>query len=443
MIPDNEPMLSLLKKIYLKIGIHSAPPGTLFHTLHRAVFRAYVAVAVMTGYQKKLLLRRGELKDTPVTAWRVPQRNADRVRRILLLKLDHIGDFVLAIPAFRLMRDIFPKAEITLLCGAWNRELAERSGLFDRLVVADVFAEITGESSGLSLSSETRATLAALPEFDIAVDARVEEDTREILHLIRARYKAGYESQTAPSDMTLTLPRPPCGAWDAPEKDHSNRRLLYMLVSGVAADFLATATARETLAAIAGNANAAPLDPDRASFPTVGIHTGSGTPARKWPFEHFSALIKRLLDETGATVILFGSRQETGDAARLVSLVPSDRLVDRTGKLTLSEFTASLGVLDLFIGNDTGTTHLAAGLGVPVICLFSGVSIPGRLAPMGEDVSVLFHAVPCAPCHLQKVEDCPRDHLCLRSLTVDGVMEEAGHILDVLRQQKSNLRKAG
>jgi len=439
-------MLGFLKNLYFRIGIHTAPPGTLFSFLHKNIFRAYVGAAIVTGYQKRLLLRRGEKQatasavDSPVTIWHPPYRDAEQVRRILLLKLDHIGDFVIGIPTFRLMRDTFPKAEITLLCGGWNKDLAERTGLFDHVVRVDVVSEVSGEVKGVSVSREVLATLSSLPDFDIAVDVKVEADTRGVLSYIRADYKAGYESHESPADMALSLIRPPEGAWNEPEKERHTCRLLYMLASAVAADFQPRSAIRQSLNVIADSVNSDPLSLELTKLPVIGINTGSGTVTKKWPLERFAALVECLIRDAGATVVLFGSKQDSQDARHISTFVKSERLIDCTEKLTLPEFTAALRRLDLFIGNDTGTTHLAAGMGIPTVCLFSGVSALGRFAPsLGDKVSVLYRAVPCAPCHLPTLTSCPREHLCMRSLTVDHVMEETIRILSGLKPQKARV----
>jgi len=428
-------VLTFFKNFYWKIGIHGAPRGTLLYYLHKYIFRTYVFIAGVTGYRKQILQERKatELK-AMVTVWRPPHREAQKVRRILLMKLDHIGDFMLGIPAFRLIRDSFPRAEITFLCGSWNRELAERSGLFDRTVCLNAVPEISGSVKGFFLSRGILVALAQLPEFDIAVDVRAEADSREILNHIRAGYKAGYESHVSPPDMSLSLTRPQEAPWGEPEREHHTRRLLYMLASAVVADFHMASVTHETVAAIADSVDGPRLALGATPFPIIGIHTGSGTPTKEWPLERFASLADRLIKEAGATVVLFGAPRETAAARKLAEFVKSPRLVDCAGRLNLPEFVAALEQIDLFVGNDSGTTHLATGMNVPTLCLFSGVAPFGRFAPsMGDNVSILHHPVPCAPCHLPAIADCPREHLCMTALTVDDAMSEAVRMLDVLR----------
>ena len=69
----------------------------------------------------------------------VPDPHA--IKRILLLKLDHRGDFIMATEAFKTFRDIFEQAEITIVCGPWNAEEAETSGYLDRIVPFAFFSE--------------------------------------------------------------------------------------------------------------------------------------------------------------------------------------------------------------------------------------------------------------------------------------------------------------
>ena len=122
---------------------------------------------------------------------------------ILLLKLDHIGDFVLALDAFRLVRDTWPKAHITLICGPWNESIAEQSGLFDTLLCYR-FAEET--TDGVPRDTEDRlAEYSALPlrNYDLAIDLRCYTDSRILLSRTAARYRAGYFADGVPLDLAL------------------------------------------------------------------------------------------------------------------------------------------------------------------------------------------------------------------------------------------------
>ena len=101
----------------------------------------------------------------------------------------------------------------------------------------------------------------------------------------------------------------------------------------------------------------------------------------------------------------------------------SAELVDWTGGLTVTQTAALLERADMFIGADSGPSHLAASAGIPSVILFSGTNRVGQWRPWSRRSLVIRHAVPCGPCH-QKI--CPlSDHPCLTELDPDRVYRAA------------------
>ena len=124
----------------------------------------------------------------------VPDPHA--IKRILLLKLDHRGDFIMATEAFKTFRDIFEQAEITIVCGPWNAEEAETSGYFDRIVPFAFFSEDDSAQAVRPPRDELIAGFARQIEgerYDLAVDLRLSDDTRPVLQTIKARDRAGFD----------------------------------------------------------------------------------------------------------------------------------------------------------------------------------------------------------------------------------------------------------
>lgn len=118
------------------------------------------------------------------------------IHRIVVLKLDHRGDFVMGTEAFRILRSLFPAAEITMVCGSWNRAEAEACGLFNKIVSFDFFPE----DDSARLHTPPRDVLIegfrkqiAGTSYDLAIDFRLFEDTREVLRVIDARHRAGFD----------------------------------------------------------------------------------------------------------------------------------------------------------------------------------------------------------------------------------------------------------
>ncbi len=107
----------------------------------------------------------------------------NEIRRILAVKLDHIGDLVTALPAFRRLKELFPQAHLTALVGRSAMGIANMETAIDELIPFEFF----DARSGLGRKKLTKADYATLEadltarRFDLAVDLRKLDDTRHIL----------------------------------------------------------------------------------------------------------------------------------------------------------------------------------------------------------------------------------------------------------------------
>ncbi len=130
------------------------------------------------------------------------------IQTLAVMKLDHRGDFILAKPALQELRRRFSSATLTLICGAWNAADAEALGICDEILTFDFFSE-----AGASVSSQRRgqvfsafADLMRGRRFDLAVDLRVDPDTRPLLAEIDAAHRAGFGGPEEYSFLDITLP---------------------------------------------------------------------------------------------------------------------------------------------------------------------------------------------------------------------------------------------
>jgi hypothetical protein len=145
--------------------------------------------------------RLGPTRILPIEAalpkrYRMAVPDTKPIDRILVVKLDHRGDFILASDAFRIFRSYFSEANITLACGSWNAKEAEGVRLFDRVVPFDFFPEdVSAAAQGISHEDLAKkfAGLLAGERYDLAVDFRLYDDTRGVLEGISARHKAGFD----------------------------------------------------------------------------------------------------------------------------------------------------------------------------------------------------------------------------------------------------------
>ncbi|RKY01274.1 hypothetical protein DRP77_09930 [Candidatus Poribacteria bacterium] len=130
----------------------------------------------------------------------------------------------------------------------------------------------------------------------------------------------------------------------------------------------------------------------------VGIHPGGGWPYKLWGAEGFARLAEMFAAELGARVLLFCGPGEEELAERVESL--SSAGVIRFEGLPLRTVAALISLCSLYVGNDTGTTHLAAAVGTPTVAIF-GPTDHIRSGPYGEHTALVLPRLrlKCMPCH--------------------------------------------
>lgn len=128
------------------------------------------------------------------------------IARILVLKLDHYGDFVIGLPALRALREAFPHARIRLVCGRWNERSARDAGWVDEVRCFNFFPERPTHDAVLETAPLGAFDAAVEGLWDIAIDLRVDEDTRHLLSRIDARIRCGIGSTAQFPMLDVALP---------------------------------------------------------------------------------------------------------------------------------------------------------------------------------------------------------------------------------------------
>ncbi|MGI4977819.1 MAG: glycosyltransferase family 9 protein [Janthinobacterium lividum] len=113
------------------------------------------------------------------------------VARVLAMALGHFGDFIIGLPALRRLREAFPQARIRLVVGEWNRAAAEACGLADEVATYNYFPENARNWDGKPIEGVEAFRLAAAGSYDVAIDLRVDEDTRHLLEEVDAGTRCG------------------------------------------------------------------------------------------------------------------------------------------------------------------------------------------------------------------------------------------------------------
>jgi len=154
--------------------------------------------------------------------------------------------------------------------------------------------------------------------------------------------------------------------------------------------------------------------------------------AKRWYPARFRRMMQIVAKQLDCTWIIVGVQKDQVLADEIANGLTDLKIENLAGKTTLAELIDVLRGVDVLVSNDTGTMHLAAALGVPVVAIF-GSTEPMLTAPLGESQIVIRHQVECSPCFLR---ECPIDFRCMDAVTSDEV---AAAVIELTRSKHTLL----
>ncbi|MFE0757512.1 glycosyltransferase family 9 protein [Inquilinus sp. NPDC058860] len=336
-------------------------------------------------------------------------------RRILVMRVDQLGDLITSLPAMLRLRDCFPEAELSCLVSPNYVSVVQELGIFAEIFTLDFPYEqsVAKRHVTLARQAELRRQLGSRG-FDIAIDLCFGHMSRPLLRLAQARFTVGFWPQEFPwldFGMDVRSRDVGTGRYRLPQQ-----AVCTMLIDGLAS------LARHT----------AVQQPQRESdwsvlqqfgivrgTPFIVVHTGGRTRSRKWPIPHFVALAQMIVERTGSRVLVIADDPaDFDDAGRRRLAHDGVHLIEH--RLPFAVLDTLLSVCTLFVGNDSGPKHLAAFRGTPVVSIHGG---PINWGEWGQDGvgRIVVHRVPCSGCGIELVEECGKGLACLDSITPETV----------------------
>jgi heptosyltransferase-2 len=382
--------------------------------------------------------------------------------KILIRSTNWIGDAVMTTPAVHTIRKNFPKAEITMLAVPWVADIFRLSPDVDKVLVYDKKELYPGRIKGvLKLANHLQqyrfdAAILLQNAFEAAfiawkagipLRAGYKRDGRGLLLThgvqltpqIRARHQVHYY-QLMLAGLGLDL------------GPNSLRLPLTDELSGWAKGYIECLKAQGPFSTQEGKAQpeesvvTESREASEQTIPVIGFNPGAAYgPAKRWPAEKFgqlAALIAHHHGERGCLILVFGTRDDT-DAARAIkefSVRTPCHVIDMTAKTTLQQVMALIQRCDVFVTNDSGLMHVAAGLETPTIAIF-GSTDHIATGPFSQKAKVIRKEMECSPC-LQSV--CPEKHLnCLEQISSQEVYLEVAKVLGGAGAERLLLPGAG
>lgn len=291
--------------------------------------------------------------------------------RILVIRGGAIGDFILTLPALAALRAQFPDVHLEVLGYPHIAQLAQLGGVVDRVQPIEARGLAGFFAAGGRLDPATSDYFA---RFDIILSYLFDPDLvfqTNVAQCSRAQFIKG--------------PHRPNEA----EGLHATR--VYLKPLERLAIFDADPVPRIGMAEALHVTGTRPGQERRTrdSCVTIALHPGSGSEQKNWAESNWIQLLEQLGAGTRADLLIVGGEAEGGRLDRLAEVAPAGR-VQIARSLPLTELASRLSECAAFIGHDSGITHLAAAVGLPVLVLWGGTS-EEIWRPQGERVTVLRH----------------------------------------------------
>ncbi len=354
-------------------------------------------------------------------------------RRILVFRIGQLGDTIVSLPAMWALREHFPDADLTLLCDRHPHrkfvlaaDLLTGTGIFSRFISYRVDNSMPGRwRRGVEmvrllvrLRRQRFDTLAYL-----APSARTRSQVYRDRRFFAAAGITHFIGMSGFPDLPAKIDGMPLGA-TAPEADLLLARLekdgIPVPAPGKGSLDLGLGDAEEEAVRLWRSG----LSPD-GGRPWIAIGPGSKMPAKRWPAERFGEVVAQLITRFDVWPVVFGGEEDRPLGERL--LRAWGRGYNAAGVLAIRAAAVALEQCLFYLGNDTGTMHLAATVGIPCVALFSARDRPGMWFPYGARQRVFRSQIDCEGCGLMECVE--RRNECLQRIRTDDVLEACEAVL--------------
>lgn len=320
---------------------------------------------------------------------------ASALRRVLVFRLERIGDLVMTLDALADLRAALPAAHIALVVGRWNLELAALIPYVNEVIEISLpwIARHEGRDSWTAVARKARALAA--DGWDLGINFEPDIRSNILLALTGARHRLGFSSGGGGAALTVAQP------YDATRHTALNAQ---RLLSPLTRDAYPAGGRPPTRLVVPAQAHRRLADVLReagvpAGMPYLAVHVSGGRAIKQWPPERFSEAAGVLALEHEAFVIFTGSEADRALVDYSMAALPRNvHAVSLVGRLGLVDLAALFSVTTMVLTGDTGPMHLAAAVGAPVVAVF-GPSSPARYAPTRAAARVVRIDLPCSPCN--------------------------------------------
>ena len=336
-----------------------------------------------------------------------------RLSRVLLVRLRSLGDAVLMTPALTVLKR-HPGTRVAVLLEAPFHEVLANNPDVDRIIAVP-----RGRSKLVSRSLAIGAARRFSP--DVAIDLHGGTTSALITAFSGASVRLGYASSRSRRFYNRSVPdsRRIWGKESIHTVEHQLSPFRHLGFNVDPIPPLQVPVEASALGQVRSLLSRRAVEGD-----FILIHPGAAFDTKRWEPARF-AEISELLAGEGLPIVFTAGPGEEPLLKDLRQAVPDS--VHFMGPFPLDQFIALASLCRLYLGNDTGTTHIAAALGKPLVVIFGSSDSP-VWSPWGTRHRLIRSDLPCIPCpgyyclHYQ-------EPMCIRSIGVPRVLEAVRSLL--------------
>ena len=349
------------------------------------------------------------------------EKQFNNPKNLLVVRLGAMGDIVHVMPAVINLRMAFPSARISWLVEDKHKDLVECLPGIDEVIVfprRHWQSALKYPQKYFKIISEARMFLKKLRDkkYDVALDFHGNFKSGLLTYLSNASTRIGFskgyckECNFVFTNLRIT-----------PQQKKMNRVDKYLtLLRGLGIEahyqrpvFSIPDTDRLYIEDFIHQKHL-----NQKSIAIIHPGTSLFGKYKRWPPKNYAGLADRLIQELGYSVVFTWGSQEYKIAEEIVSFMRHQAVI--ACKTSIKQLITLLQHAHLFIGSDTGPTHIASCIGIPTVAIF-GPKDPVIYAPYNSNAVVVRKDIPCSPCEMRTC-----NHVtCIQSVTPDDVFSVA------------------
>ena len=349
-------------------------------------------------------------------------KNQIKIKNILVIKLDHIGDVLLMTPALGAIRKLYPEAHISCLIGNWAKEVLSRNRSIDEIILWDAPWHIRDSKKKWQCAELFRLIKnLRSKKYDLSLHFRADIRNLAIGYLVGAKRRVGYGRKGGGFFLTDNVPYPRQihvidEMLDVPAflgAPKVNKKL----------DFSFSLEDENYAQALLGENSINP-----GKYPIIAINPFAGFPIKNLSLDKTEKLADILIKRYGAQIIFTGTSEYSCQLKAIELSLKKGSCLSLAGKTNLKQLAALLSMVDLLITVDSAPWHIASVVQIPVVILYSGRGSLTYWGPYQDKQYIIHNNLKCNPCYEQF--SCPLGYKnCIESINLEEIVKQVDIVL--------------